>query len=314
MEYYKLEHEHEFAKNTIVVNWCLTNRCNYKCSYCPEYLHNGKADLPELETLLSFCDKVIEHYSPKNVYFEFTGGEVTYWREFVNVLYHLKSYDNVHVGVISNGSNYMTWWNNAKKYLDHACISYHPEFSDRVDYVNLLKSMSNDIRTHANIMMHPKYFDECLNVANDVVLNVPNSSIALQPLLIDFGDTLYEYTDKQKESIDNQFELYGSKVKWTKTWKVNRGAMKMLMNDGGKKVVAPHRIINDGENSWKNWKCYVGIEQIVIDVNKHIYRGWCKEDGLLGTIDTIEKFPEYPIICKRNYCHCNFDIMCTKEE
>ena len=313
IEYHKLEHEHQFAKDTVVVNWCLLNSCNYKCSYCPPYLHSGSAGRPDYDEVTKFCSSVIQHNEDKNVYFEFTGGEVTYWLDFYDLVQFLKSHDNVYVGVISNGSRNLGWWDDIKTQLDHACLSFQPEFSNRHHYIELAQLISSHMRTHVNLMMHPAYFDLCIEVVEEIVKVVPNVSIALQPLLVDFKDELYEYTQEQSEIIDKQFELYGSKVKWDTDRPIFRGSMK-LVGEEIEMTSSSHRFISEGVNRWKGWRCYAGVEQIVVDTDGRIWRGWCLEGGSLGYIEDYVHLPEKPIICSRDYCHCNFDIMCTKEK
>ena len=313
IKYNKLEHEYQIAKDTVVVNWCMLNICNYKCSYCPPYLHSGTTGWPDLDETIAFCSNVIDHNDGKNIYFEFTGGEVTYWKEFPQLTDYLKTFDDVYVGVISNGSNKLDWWDQMKDKLDHACLSFQPEFAKREHYIKLTKLINGHMRTHVNLMMHPDHFDLCISVVEELVKDVPNVSIALQPLLVDFKDELYKYTDEQMKIIDDQFELFGSRVRWTKDWPIFRGAMKLV---GGEKQMtsSAHRFISEGVNRWKGWRCYAGVEQIVIDTDGRIWRGWCLEGGSLGFIENYIKLPEEPIICSRDYCHCNFDIMCTKEK
>jgi len=313
IDYYRLEHEHEFAKDTVVVNWCLLNVCNYKCSYCPEYLHSGSTGFPDLYEVEIFCTNVIDHYDDKKIYFEFTGGEVTFWKEFPTLVEFLKSHDNVYVGIISNGSTSISWWHKIKGILDNACLSFQPEFAKKDHYINLLKVINDHMRTHVNIMMHPSYFDLCIEVIEEIVSDVPNVSIALQPLLVDFKDKLYKYTDEQMEVIDQQFELFGSKVKWDTNFPIFRGAMKVI-GKGRQATSSAHRFISEGVNRWKEWLCYAGVEQIVVDTNGQVWRGWCLEGGSLGFIEDYIELPTDPIICNRDYCHCNFDIMCTKEK
>ena len=101
INYYRLEHEHDLAKNTIVINWCLLNVCNYRCSYCPEYLHSGTTGFPKLSEVEMLCTEIIEHYKNKNTYFEFTGGEVTFWKDFPKLVdFFLEKYAHLKKGKI----------------------------------------------------------------------------------------------------------------------------------------------------------------------------------------------------------------------
>ena len=46
-----------------------------------------------------------------------------------------------------------------------------------------------------------------------------------------------------------------------------------------------------------------------------IHRGWCKVGGTIGHIaDANLELPTDPVTCNKTMCHCNFDIMCTKEK
>ena len=74
-----LGHDLSFSKEFVVVNWCLGNTCNYACNYCPDYLHDGSSGWLKYDDVETFCERVINHYDDRKIYFEFTGGEVTMW-------------------------------------------------------------------------------------------------------------------------------------------------------------------------------------------------------------------------------------------
>lgn len=312
-DYKRIEHEHENAKNTVVVNWCITDKCNFRCSYCLPSLNRGRHGPPDFDAVMKFCSAFINRNKDRNIYFEFTGGEITIWDGFPLLASFLKQHQNVAVGVITNGSRSKDWWDEIKEYIDHASFSFQPEFTKKVHYISLVDFLSNHMKIHCNIMMHPHEFNECKEVAKFISENVSNVSIALQPLLVEFKDQLYEYTQEQLEVLDRQHELYGSKIKWTREWPIYRGAMKKIYDD--KEVVSSaHRFIAEKTNRWTGWKCYAGVEQIVIDLDGSIWRGWCKEGGRIGSIYEPFLLDQTPIICQRDFCHCNFDIMCTKEK
>jgi MoaA/NifB/PqqE/SkfB family radical SAM enzyme len=309
--YIKLVHSNPKHNDWFVVNWCLGNTCNYKCSYCPSNLHDGSIRWPDSNIVLNFVDKVIEQVTPKKVYFEFTGGEVTLYREFIDVCKHITSKGSK-VGLISNGSRTLRWWEENKKYLDHVCLSFHPEFSDAKHLIEVIKILNNDVRTHVNIMMSPEKFNYCFEVANEIK-SLQNISMALQPLIHDFGEKLFDYTDEQKSIFQNQHELITKHIKFTKSFDYYRGAMKMINVDGSEQISSAHRFISNKTNDWSGWKCHIGVEQIVVDMSGEIFRGWCKVGSRVGTIyDSTLNIPTNPVICDKKMCHCNFDIMSTK--
>lgn len=312
-KYIKLVHLQPKHEEWFVVNWCLGNTCNYECSYCPAALHDGSKRWPDPQVIKNFIARVKDHFFHKNIYFEFTGGEVTLYKHFLEICQFCNEM-GIKVGLISNGSRTIRYWEENKKYFDHVCLSFHPEFADPEHFINVVKVLNNDVRTHVNIMMSPEKFEYCYEVA-DKVRKCGNISMALQPLIHDFGDTLYDYTGFQKKIFDCQHDLMTKKIVWTKTFDYYRGAMQMIYEDGTTAISSAHRFISDKTNDWSGWKCYAGIEQLIVDMDGTIFRGWCKVGDAVGHIDDKDlNLPMEPIVCNKTMCHCNFDIMCTKEK
>ena len=312
-KYIRLEHANPSHADWFVVNWCLGNTCNYKCSYCPTALHDGSMRWPRLEVIKNFIMNVKAQHPGKKLYFEFTGGEVTMYKHFIEVCQFCKEQD-VKVGLISNGSRTVRYWEENKQYFDHVCLSFHPEFADPEHFIEIVKTINEDVRTHVNIMMSPDKFDFCYDVANRVK-DLGNISMALQPLIHDFGDTLYDYTDAQTEIFSKQHELIVKHIKHTKQFEYYRGAMRAVNDQGQSAVAGAHRFISNKTNDWSGWKCYAGVEQLTVDMDGTVRRGWCKVGEVIGNIfDLLLKLPKAPIICPKTMCHCNFDIMCTKEK
>ncbi len=310
--YILLDHQNPENKNWFVVNWCLGNTCNFACSYCPEGLHDGSTKWPDIEVVKGFVTKVVKQVAPKKVYFEFTGGEVTLYKHFTELCQHVTSL-GARVGLISNGSRTVKWWESHKQYFDHVCLSFHPEFGDPEHFLKIVELCHNDIRTHVNIMMAPDKFDFCLEVANRAV-ELGNISFAIQPLIHDFGSVLYDYTTEQKNIIDKQWDLIGKKIKYTKHFDFYRGAMSEVYMSGRKISLGAHVFINEKTNDWSGWKCWAGVEQMIVDMDGRLFRGWCKVGGPIGRIDDPSlKLTKDPVICNKTMCHCNFDIMSTKE-
>lgn len=312
-KYIKLTHSNPQHNEWFVVNWCLGNTCNYACSYCPSGLHDGSRGWPDPAVIKNFISKVVSHHPNKKIYFEFTGGEVTLYRHFIDICKFCAD-NGVKVGLISNGSRTLRWWEENKGYFDHVCLSYHPEFADRGHFLEVVKLLHGDVRTHVNIMMSPPKWDDCCELA-DQVKDLGNLSMALQPLIHDFGDQLYDYTPQQQEVFTRQHELYTKHIKFTRSYDYYRGAMTAVDEDGITKISSAHRFISEGTNDWSGWRCWAGVEQLIVDMDGNYYRGWCKVGGKLGRIDDPNlSLPSAPVICNKTMCHCNFDIMTTKEK
>ena len=310
-KYIRLEHSNPKNNDWFVVNWCLGNTCNFSCSYCPESLHDGSTKWPSPEVIKKFILKVKETHADKKLYFEFTGGEVTMYKHFTEICQFCTE-NNIKVGLISNGSRTLRYWEENKQYFDHVCLSFHPEFADENHFIEVIKILHNDVRTHVNIMMSPEKFDHCYEVANKVK-ELGNISIALQPLIHDVGEILFDYTDSQHEIFEKQHELISKHIKFDKTFEYYRGAMKLVYPNGQTLVASAHRFISEKANNWAGWDCYAGVEQLIVDQGGSILRGWCKEGGLIGNIsDPDLNLPTAPIRCTKTMCHCNFDIMSTK--
>lgn len=313
MKYIKLVHSNIEHKDWLVVNWCLGNTCNYACSYCPTSLHDGSIKWPTLEIIKNFITKLKTQNPTKKIYFEFTGGEVTMYKYFTELCQFCNEL-NIKVGLISNGSRTVRYWEENKQYFDHVCLSFHPEFADADHFTEVIKLIHNDVRTHVNIMMSPEKFDFCYALANKIK-NIGNISMALQPLIHDFGDKLFDYTEFQNKIFEKQHELITKHIKYDKTFDYYRGAMKKEFEDGTSIVSSAHRFIGEKTNNWFGWKCAAGVENLIIDMDGTIHRGWCKVGGPVGHIsdDTLLLPTDY-VTCTKTMCHCNFDIMSTKEK
>jgi sulfatase maturation enzyme AslB (radical SAM superfamily) len=310
--YNKLVHDNKELSDWFVVNWCLGNTCNYACSYCPESLHDGSRGWPELDTIKNFITVVKNTHRDKRIYFEFTGGEVTMYRHFIDVCKFCTD-QGIKVGFISNGSRTLRYWEENKQYFDHACLSFHPEAADPEHFIEVVKLLHMDLRVHVNIMMSPELFELSHDVANKIVA-IGNVSMALQPLIHDFGDVVFDYPPYQQRILDKQHEQVTNRIKYVKVFKHYRGAMRKIYDDPTIIDIAPaHVLISEKSNNWAGWSCGAGVEQLIVDMDGSVYRGWCKVGGRVGNInDHNLRLPTEDIVCNKTMCHCNFDIMSTK--
>jgi organic radical activating enzyme len=306
----RLEHANADLARVTVIDWTLGNACNYACSYCPPRLHDGSVAWPDEARVLGFCDRLIAHYAGlgRALLFQFSGGEPTVYPHFPRLIGHLHG-RACKVGVISNGSRTLRFWEAARPLLDQAVLTHHVEFVDLPHFVGVARFLGRAIRTHVNVTMHPERFDECLANANRIAAECDDVTITLKPLLIGFGHETYAYTEGQRSVIANTRFV----PRLSRPLAESRGPMRVAYDDGRAEVRKPSDLIVTGQNRFAGWDCHIGLELLAIDYHGRIFRGLCRQGGQVGHVDDAAvAFPMSPITCTRETCHCATDLMTTR--
>lgn len=310
-----LKHQFKKTENIIIVDWGVSNVCNYACSYCPPRTHEGTYPFMPIEDILDFSGRIVDHYVKnlgKEVYFLYTGGEVTLYNDFITLIRSQKENGNK-VCISTNGSRKLIFWETAKKYLFQASLSYHVEFTDLDHFINVINLIKSDVYTHVNIMVQPDYFQECLDAAYRVLNETDDVTIDLQIVLKDFIEP-YPYTPVQRELIIEANKDINSKLKLKRIRDSYRGLMKLKFRDGSEELIKPGDVLTQNMHTWQGWKCYIGLEILVVDINGDIFRSWCGDSEKIGNInDTDLQFPQKPHICGKTMCTGGVtDTMVTK--
>lgn len=314
--YQRLDHGKKVYGDYFVVNWCFFTICNFKCTYCPDNLHDGKYRGLPIDTVKAFCKKIVDSKPDKKIFFEFTGGEVTYYKDFIPLFQYLKSI-GAETGLISNGSRDITFWEKHKNLIDHICLSFHPEGGEMDHFFEVVKILNEVTTVHVNIMMLPSKFTELYAFAEKIASQVEHVSVSVQALFENMDGKIFQYTPEQKQLLDKQELPWGKNIQYralpSKTHKVYRGEMKKTYADGREEVVTPPELIARGENNWMGWDCNIGLENLVVDYQGNVMRGWCGVGGIVGNVtDANFRLPENPVLCSSKNCHCGLDIMATK--
>ena len=297
----KLEYKDSNKKDWFLVTWDLSDKCNYRCSYCPSFLHDGINGWPNYDKVINFVDHLSNLVPNKKICYRFSGGEPTYWKYFAELIKYIHEKNN-YVSLLSNGSKDINYWKDIDQYIDGVILSYHPEYSTADQFIDISNVLTCPIAV--NLMLTPDNFNDTLLIA-DKLYN--NSTMAIWPKLIhdkmgEITNKLYKYSDSQKEIIKNW--RYFRSIDSTK---IHRGD---LLLDG--KDVNANNLILSGTNSFINWKCYAGVDQINVGLDGSVYRGDCMFGGKLGMLDNFT-LPIEPIVCGKKFCNCLSDIYIRKE-
>jgi sulfatase maturation enzyme AslB (radical SAM superfamily) len=313
----ELRHELQKVENIIVIDWGVSNICNYRCSYCPPNTNRGDFPFVPIEKILQFTDKVNKHYKDKmgkEIIFLYTGGEVTLYKEFITLIKEQKTHGN-RIGISTNGSKDLNFWKEATKYIENISLSFHQEYTKLdhfVDVINTVKSTSN---THVNVMIKPDCVDKGIETAYAIWERTDDISMDLQIVLKDFREP-YEYSEGQRQKIFDACADINNKLKIKREKDTYRTLMKMVYDDGSTELIKGGDIVVKALNSWNGWQCNIGLELLVININGEIFRSWCGRDRKIGNIvDNEIEFPTTPFICDVNWCPGGItDIMVTKKK
>lgn len=303
------------AKNYFGINWALTTKCNYRCTYCHPDLYNGKIKTPNYDKITGFVDQIFAYCDSKGLkpFFEYAGGEVTYLKWFGDLLDYINQRGGL-VSIISNASSSLDWWEKNINALHGACLSFHIEgvkSNEHFIQVAEIAAKSPTTNAHVNVMMLPERFEECLQFAENLKSRVA-CSIALQPLYHGFGGGgitgKHSYTEEQEEIM--------------KTFRGNpqhkeipepRGSVMVTMDSGEVVKKSTFDLLVEEQTNFTGWDCYAGIENIVVTFQGDIYAAWCMQDGPIGTIfDEKLTLPSKPMLCHTKICQCGADICSTK--
>jgi MoaA/NifB/PqqE/SkfB family radical SAM enzyme len=142
------------------ITWTITNKCNYDCMYCPDFLHAGD-HVYSLSDMQSYWIDIFNKTHHKNLKYKisFTGGEVTINKDFLPFVEWLrKNYKN-HIQMIlltTNGSASVNYYTKLFKSINNISFSFHGEhaneklFFDKM--IKLRKIIAHKNFMHVNIM------------------------------------------------------------------------------------------------------------------------------------------------------------------
>jgi MoaA/NifB/PqqE/SkfB family radical SAM enzyme len=295
------------------ITWIINNICTNACSYCPSSLHNGKNHHYDWENARRFFQQLFERY-PK-VHCSIAGGEPSV-SPFLPELVKTFHANNSTVGLTSNAAKTVEYWKNIAPYLNYVCFSWHPEFVDD-KFLEKALAVAKYTPVTVRVMMHPLHWQKCVD-AYIVLSKVPTIEVENVRVLNWGGDSdknASVYSEEQLQwFVDNpridkvDYRPYKHKPK------LEIGAKFHL--DDGTIDSSIHTVdyINKGMTNFNGYKCEIGLKSLFISWDGRIRRGNCSAGGTIGNINDPEniQWPDEPIVCGLNICHCTTDVEINK--
>lgn len=299
--------------NGLVVDWIVSNVCNFNCSYCASMSKNGSESWPDIELTRKTVQRLVERNKNKTITYVLSGGELTIWKRFIDFVLMLREETpNCVIKLISNGAMPKDYWKKYGKLFDRIQFSFHIEEMNLDRFISSVNECSCDIKA-VFVMAKPSQFNEVKQAYHRIVNECTTVNMTLaKPMDTRYsseGLRLEQYTQDHLDWINNSQVLRNvENIKLPKYIGITE--------DGSQEIIEPLKLIADGKNHWRGWQCNVGVEKITFRVNGDITRGSsCSVGGVLGNWRTgeIADFDIQPVICPLQSCFCGADLMVSRK-
>jgi organic radical activating enzyme len=299
----KINYLNQEKKNWFLISWTLSNKCNYRCSYCPSYLNSGFTGQPQWETVKRFVENFKQ--SGKHICYRISGGEPTQWRHFLDLAKLVKEQGHT-FSFLTNGSKSVEYYKVILQYTDGFILSYHPEYADLKHIINVVKVSNCPV--FINLMLKPDNFDEMLLLADTIHYSANNVSI--WPKIILDKSNISEISNSPSDYTKEQLNKIKEWPYLRKLPDANLHRGELLLDDI---PITANDLIVTNKNRFKNWTCWAGLHMINIDMWGNIYRADCQQGGPLGNLERYQ-MPTSTINCNKDVCSCLSDIYLRREQ
>lgn len=309
------------VSNTLCLTWIINNICTNHCSYCPSNLHTGTNHHYDWEHAKSFIATCFEKYG--NIQCNLSGGEPTvspFFKELVHLIYDNGGVTNLTTNLVRNKD----WWSDIAEKLCSISTSYHPEFMQseekEQEFIEKVLFLHEKTRMTVRVMMHPEYWDQCINFYNKCLAVNTGFCMEMVRILPNFGIgdpyCKIEYTPEQDHILNTtppvmMFNELPPDFRHNKSHSI-------IQYSTGERVDLDFGITSSLENSkltnFEGWKCNIGLESLFVHYDGRVQRANCGQGGFIGNIskNNIE-WPTESVICAKTLCHCIADVLVSKE-
>ena len=331
----QLESIHQHHNSYFHINWNLTNTCNFSCEYCHPYNYAGTSKSFDLQHYKDTVSKIQSGLDPsEQLVISFTGGEPTAIDLFEDLVTWLYG-QGVLVGLTTNGSKSIKFWERTRHMYRWVSFSFHSERSNVKHMLRVVDTLWSHTMLSVRVMMHTRqeYFDKCVEFFEGVKNNPDPQCLHIEKVpVVDDWLTLTEhkhiYTIPQQAYIDTDTVMRfvaDTVVDFNLEPQPLDVAAEFVTVDGRRSREFPlmaHHLYTADKISFRGWRCMAGIDGLFINENGEIHRAACLPerndyDGStrpLGHIDDIQNFqlPTTSIVCDKSACYCITDIIMGK--
>lgn len=302
----------EFNGFECEVDWDLTMRCNYWCTYCESYNNNIPNGLKDLNTYKQGLKNLNDYLGNKKARITILGGEPMLFKNWDSLLNLIHEFNHIPRITTNLSIPLKTLKQKCENLSVKDCfdITWHVQFADHKDILSkILYLHDNNFIRKLSIMADNRYWDKVVK-AYEAVRHLPYSEInrikdeskgskQIAGSIINYSDEQIDYISKTHVEEQNVFKTY---VKY---------------KDGTQETL--HSIDDFFDKRLTNFKgmlCEVGMNRFHIFPSGDVYPSACflnHPQARMGNIYT-NKFKKInrPIKCPFNFCGCGPDMRINK--
>ena len=290
------------------IDYLLTFRCNYDCSYCISHDINHPYLKKSSDEIIEALNFIFKQYLNKKIKLRILGGEPFVYKHFIKLVNELSNNDFLQIVIITNLSISEKTLHKLKVCKNILISSsYHPEYSNSKDFVNKMKYLQNNgFKTSCSVSIHPdeKYLKNSIYVLENLKGNIfPNFLSSMTESNINVFGKSYTYSEKIKSAIkkyDNKVHSHDFKYEYI---------------DKTSEIFSISDITINNKDNFKGLLCKAGHDKLHINERGDIFPAACflNTRVILGNMfkNTFKRPTSY-ITCPFTSCKCTTDLTLTK--
>jgi len=301
----------DVTRHVLSVSWDSSSLCNYRCTYCDDWFHDGRHGFPPVDTVVEFL-RDLEKHSGKKLYLEMKGGEPTLWKHIDAFLKACREND-WGLGIVTNGSRPLSWWEQNLNGITDVTLSLHPQFYDLDSIIEKIKYIDDRRVLLVFALAYPPLFEKLQRDVEVLLKMFPDLFLKMAVVAMPHAySQIYENTPEQQAFMNAVNGRPLKKLRHELKF-YPRSTAKILDADNVSRDFDVQALKMENGNGWAGWRCHAGLDRIHIDTSGEIFRGQCRQGGSFGNIHKKNwSLPSEPVICGKERCFCGGEVLLRK--
>jgi len=294
------------------VDWDLTMKCNYWCTYCESYNNEIPSNIKDLNTYIAGLNNLSDYLGNKKARITLLGGEpmlFKHWDSLLNCIY-----DKNHIPRITTNLSVplKTLIKKCETLKAKECfdVTWHTQFDDVENYLpKVLYLHEKGLLRKLSIMADRRYWNKVVE-AYESVKHLPGCEI----------NRIKDESHGSKQIAGSIINYTEDEINYIEASHINEKNVfvtKVRYNDGSEEELKSiDEYFSKNLTNFKGMYCEVGVNRFHIFPSGDIYPSACFLNHMQARIGNIYKnnFKKItrPVKCPFNFCGCGPDMRITK--